>query len=379
MRIAVVNQEAEGGATVIAKSLAALLEQGGDQVLYLGPPWKQTTESLLATLEEFAPDVVHLHCFFNAYPYSALEPLGRRHRVVFTVHDLFPTQQLFTACWTCRRYNWCLPCPEVGWRRKLEVFRGRLSKRRSNERFGARLVVPSRWLEERIARTELGRLPIRHIPYGIDVGAFARREGGRERLGIPPTGRVLLFAGNMYSPQDHRKGLPDLLAAMAEIRAAVPEVRLVVAGQVYEIDVSSDVLVLGSLGLERMPDVFSAADVFVNPTRGETGGITNMEAAACGVPVVSTGVTAVPEYVEHGRTGLLVPIGDRAALVRAMTSILCDPERARSVGREGKRLARECFDVCAMVGRYRLRGHDGRRSRRPDRRQPAGWSRRRRT
>jgi glycosyltransferase involved in cell wall biosynthesis len=353
MRIALVHQQAEGGATVIARSLAERLRQGGVETLYLGPPPGQPGEQLFEQLDHFRPDVVHLHCFFNTYGYAILEPLAQRYPILFTVHDLFPMNQHFTACWSCRRFRFCLPCPQVGPVKGLRIFRQRLAKRRVHRGVQAHLAVPSRWLEERLRATELGRLPVHHVPYGIDLEVFRRREQARERLGLPGDARILLFAGNMYTPEDDRKGLPDVLAVLDGIRQQVPGTLLVVIGQVYGVDPREDMRVFGSLEAERMPDAFSAADVFVNPTRGETGGITNMEAAACGAAVVSTRATAVPEYVAEGRNGLLVPLGDRPALARAVVELLSDAERARAMGAEGVRLAHERFGLDTMTRRYR--------------------------
>jgi len=73
----------------------------------------------------------------------------------------------------------------------------------------------------------------------------------------------------------------------------------------------------------------------------EAFGIVLLEAAMCRRPVVATLVGGVPEVVEHGRTGVLVPYGEQKVLADAVTGLLADPERMKRMGEEGRRLALE--------------------------------------
>ena len=73
---------------------------------------------------------------------------------------------------------------------------------------------------------------------------------------------------------------------------------------------------------------------------------------ACGLPVVATRVGGLPEVLEDGVTGLLVPAADPAALSEAMVKTWNDPGRCDRMGRAGRRRAEECFDVCRMVAGY---------------------------
>jgi glycosyltransferase involved in cell wall biosynthesis len=78
-------------------------------------------------------------------------------------------------------------------------------------------------------------------------------------------------------------------------------------------------------GTPAWVDLWRGADLFVMPTRHEAFGIVFQEAAAAGVPAVGTRIGAVPEIVEDGVTGLLVPAGDRGALVRAVRTLIDHP------------------------------------------------------
>jgi glycosyltransferase involved in cell wall biosynthesis len=102
---------------------------------------------------------------------------------------------------------------------------------------------------------------------------------------------------------------------------------------------------------DDMPDLMAACDVVVLPSRAEALPTALMEAAAAGRPVVATRVGGVPEVVEDGRTGLLVPAGDPHALARALASVLADPVRAAALGDAARALARQRFGIDRQVER----------------------------
>jgi glycosyltransferase involved in cell wall biosynthesis len=93
-----------------------------------------------------------------------------------------------------------------------------------------------------------------------------------------------------------------------------------------------------------MPELYALMDLFVLPSRRESFPRSPMEASAMGVPSIVTDIPGCREVVEHGRNGLLVPLGDVDALVRAILGLLSDPERAKRMGQEGRRIALERFD-----------------------------------
>jgi glycosyltransferase involved in cell wall biosynthesis len=86
------------------------------------------------------------------------------------------------------------------------------------------------------------------------------------------------------------------------------------------------------------------ADVFVLPTRDEAWGIAFQEAAAAGLPAIGTRITAVPEIIEHGVTGLLIPPADSPALVRALDTLLSSADRRRAMGARARAFVAESAD-----------------------------------
>ena len=101
-----------------------------------------------------------------------------------------------------------------------------------------------------------------------------------------------------------------------------------------------------------MADILRASDVFVLSSRWEGNPMSVMEAMAAGLPVVSTGVGGVPELVQHGATGLLVPAGDAHALAEAMVQIGRKATLRAAMGEVARQTALERFDVRAMSGAY---------------------------
>jgi glycosyltransferase involved in cell wall biosynthesis len=100
------------------------------------------------------------------------------------------------------------------------------------------------------------------------------------------------------------------------------------------------------LGERRdMPELFAASDLVVLPSLSEALPTVLMEAAAMGKPVVATQVGGTPEIVRHELTGLLVSPADPAALAQAVSALLLDPERARSMGEAARTLAVERFGI----------------------------------
>lgn len=185
--------------------------------------------------------------------------------------------------------------------------------------------------------------------HGVDrqridvVGYFARLpESEVPRVAAP---RDILFAGRLTSP----KGAHHLVAAFVQIAARFPESRLVLAGGAPEPGVlaaaaragcADRIVVPGWLSGAALAALFAEAAVFVLPSLWpEPFGIAALDAQARGIPVVASAVGGLPEWIEHGVTGVLVPPGDPAALTEALAGILADPAAARLLGERGRERA----------------------------------------
>jgi L-malate glycosyltransferase len=163
----------------------------------------------------------------------------------------------------------------------------------------------------------------------------AERAAVRAELGIDPDALVVGTVANLRV----QKAYPDLLAAALEVVERLPDVRFVAVGQgplEAEIRALHDRLGLGErlLLLGLRPDavrVMGACDVFVLTSHWEGLGVAVMEALALGLPVVATAVGGVPEVVQHGREGLLVPPGRPNEIAAALLAVLTDGELRRTM------------------------------------------------
>jgi glycosyltransferase involved in cell wall biosynthesis len=185
----------------------------------------------------------------------------------------------------------------------------------------------------------------RTIPYGVDTEAFAPRDGSsvRERLGVPPSALFVLAVGRLVE----KKGFADLVSAAA----AVPDVRVVVAGEgdlrpsleEQARRLGAPVSFTGALDRATVAEALAAADVVAVPSvvdgAGNVDGLPNvlLEALAAGRPVVATRVAGIPDVVEHAANGLLVAPRKPDELAAALALLGREPQTRARLGHEARR------------------------------------------
>jgi glycosyltransferase involved in cell wall biosynthesis len=167
-----------------------------------------------------------------------------------------------------------------------------------------------------------------------------------------------------------RKGHRVLFRALPAILSSCPEARFVLFGQGPLEEALRREAAAAGLGeavrfagfREDLPSLLGALDLVVHPALMEGLGVSLLQAAAAGVPVVGSDAGGIPEAVLHGVTGLVVPPGDAEALAGAVSSLLLDPARRAAMGEAGRRRVRDEFSAEAMVARYlRIYGELARR------------------
>jgi starch synthase len=186
------------------------------------------------------------------------------------------------------------------------------------------------------------------------------------RFGVDPARPIVAFVGRIT----RQKGVGHLLAAAhhidhgaqlllcagaadtseieAEARAAVAELSAARPGVIWVPDM---------LPIEDIRQVLSAANVFVCPSVYEPLGIVNLEAMACGTAVVASAVGGIPEVVDDGVTGLLVPYDEQdpdafqRGLAQSVNELLADPHRVAAMGQAGRARAITEFSWSAVADR----------------------------
>jgi starch synthase len=198
------------------------------------------------------------------------------------------------------------------------------------------------------------------IRNGIDTDEYHRDPGTDvlERHGVDPDRPSVVFVGRIT----RQKGVPVLLRAAADLdpRAQLvlcagapdtPELLAEVAELVDSLRARRDgvVWLSGMLTKPEVIQLLSHASLFACPSVYEPLGIVNLEAMACGAAVVASRVGGIPEVVDDGVTGLLVPPDDPKALAGAMNTVLADPDRGAAMGRAGRDRAVAQFGWSAVA------------------------------
>ena len=283
---------------------------------------KRATERLVRRLDALQPDVVHLHNVHGYYlNYEVLFRWLQRAdcKVVWTLHDCWP----FTGHCTyfdfigCDRWkSGCHDCPQLrAYPRSLFVDRTRRNYELKRELFtslGDRLtLVPvSHWLEELVKESFFKGTAVQTIYNGIDTNVF------RPRGNKPARDYVLGVA----SPWCERKGFNDFIALRSELPA---DVDIVLVGLTRK---QVEALPDGIVGIERtqnvdqLAELYSGATLFANPTYEDNFPTTNLEAMACGTPVVTYRTGGSPEAVTS-ETGFVVDKGNIKAIADVLQAV----------------------------------------------------------
>jgi len=221
-----------------------------------------------------------------------------------------------------------------------------------------RLICLTRFEIGEYARARIGR-PSHYvvIPNGIDIDSFRGRRGDREALreslDLSKTGLVFISVGRLVPI----KGFVDLIRAVRlVVDAGYPIVLLLLGEGELREDLEAEAR---RLGIEKnirflgwrddVPELMDAADAFVLASHNEGLGLVLVEAMSKGLPVVATRVGGIPDVVQDGATGHLVPPESPNALSQAMLKLIEDPWERKRMGEAGRRRADSRFSIDATV------------------------------
>ena len=192
------------------------------------------------------------------------------------------------------------------------------------------------------------------IHYGLDELPTAPSEVTPQEANVPAEAPLVLAIGRLIEQKDHA----TLLHAFARVHRSHPDARLAILGW-GPLEAQTKALV-EQLGLGQVASItgrveprdwLARADVFVHTSRWEGFGIVLLEAMLSALPVVATGVSAVPEIVVDGETGFLAPAGDAVAVADALARLLDDADLRQALGESGLRRAQVEFSVEQMTER----------------------------
>jgi phosphatidylinositol alpha-1,6-mannosyltransferase len=195
----------------------------------------------------------------------------------------------------------------------------------------------------------------RLLPWGLDPEFESRVAASAPIVpppGFPQTGPVVLTVGRWDSAEKY-KGADTLIAALPRVAQAAPGVSLVLVGDgndrprleklARDLGVADRTHFLSALTPEQLFSCYASCDLFALPSRGEGFGLVFLEAMALAKPVIGGAHGGIPDIVEDGITGLLVPHGDAERLAQALQTFLTDPRRAAEIGGRGRNRVAEKY------------------------------------
>lgn len=285
---------------------------------------RRATRDFLKTLDGIKPDVVHLHNIHDHYlNYNLLFAYLAKNNipVVWTQHDQWATTGhcMYNLCGCELWKEECHDCPLSKWYSLDCSRRNHQLKKKLLADIPSLTIVPvSNWLGDNIRQSHLKNRLIQVIHNGIDIQTFSPQPtNAHERYCIDKNKKIVLGVAAVW---DARKGLNDFYA-LAQ-RLPKDEYAIVIVGQleakamVVE-DGCQMVFVNRTQNALELVQLYSSASVFVNPTYQDNYPTTNLEAMACGTPVITYRTGGSPEAVDEA-TGAVVGQGDISGLQEAV-------------------------------------------------------------
>ena len=321
---------------------------------------RRATRRLIARLEEFVPDVIHLHNLHGYYIDSRLlfDYIRRSGcRVVWTLHDgwtLTGHCALFSAIGCNGWESGCERCHHIGEYPRC-VTKGHTARNFALKRLTfsgverLRIVTPSQWLGGLVKRSYLGDYEMTVIPNGVDLDRFKPRENDvKARLGIEGRTMLLGVASKWLSV----KGLDDFVA-LAQLLGEEYAIVMVGVDERLRQRLPGRIIALPHTeSVEELAELYTAADLLLNLSREESFGLVSLEALACGTPVLTYDCTAAPEVLRRHAGECDCGIIVRAAEGVTAVAVAIEAGQWREITAEQCTLQAAGYSAKALYARY---------------------------
>lgn len=318
----------------------------------------RATQMFVEEIKRIQPDIINIH---NIHGYYAnmevlLEYLATTNiPVVWTLHDCWNftghcaffdyagCERWKTHCHHCHRKkgypsSYIFDSSSKNYEKKKTLF-GRMHN--------LHFVTPSQWLADLTKESFLSQFPVHVINNGLDLSVFkpVYNEKTKNKLGLISDQKVILGVASVWHK---RKGLDDFV----QLAKALPEHKVVLVGltekQVQELP-QAMIGVTRTENTRGLAELYSMADVFVNPTYADNFPTTNIEALACGTPVITYRTGGSPESVSE-KTGLIVEKGNIESLVISVKQILSSDREKNRI--ECRKRAEQLYDQNKLFQDY---------------------------
>jgi len=288
---------------------------------------RRSTARLIKKIKEISPDIIHLHNIHGYYinVFQLFEYIKMSNKkIIWTLHDCWAftghcahfeyidCNKWQAVCYSCPQKNrypksWLFDNSPYNFKKKKELF-----TRIKN----LTVVVPSDWLADLVKQSFLKEYPVEVIRNGIDLDIFKPRENSfRQRYGLERK-FIILGVANIW---DGRKGIKYFYELEKFLKD--DEAIVLVGRNKDHIKHTEKIIKIGRTeNQQELAELYSAADVFVNPTLEDNFPTTNLEALACGTPVITFRSGGSPEAINE-KTGFVIEKGDMVDLLNKIRDI----------------------------------------------------------
>ena len=301
----------------------------------------KATEEFIKKVEEIDPDVIHLHNIHGYYInievlFDYLKEADKP--VIWTLHDCwaFTGHCAYFDYVGCEKWKTgCYDCPEKknypssrlldnskqNYLKKKEIFTGVKNMT---------IITPSNWLAELVRESFLGEYPVKVINNGIDLKIFKPTKSNfREKYNIEDK-FIILGVANVW---DRRKGFNYFIELSKKLKVDEIIVMVGLTEKQKELLPENIIGITRTNDINELVEIYTAADVFVNPTLEDNFPTTNLEALACGTPVITFNTGGSVESIDKS-CGIVVEKGNIVKLIKAINQVRSDrPNEAYCISR----------------------------------------------
>lgn len=309
----------------------------------------------LSVIDKINPDVVHLNWICGGFLSS--EKIKKiKKPIVWTIHDMWPFSGVKHYCEGDKSYidgifsennfldKWT-------WNRKKKAWSGLKDMV---------IVSPSKWLSNEAKLSSLFKnFRIETIPCGIDTNIFRGRDkaSSKTAYNLPVDKKIILF-GAVDPLSGERKGFKLLVGVIQKLLKiyASDDLVLAVFGTAgnNDVDFGLPTYYMGKVTLEEeLAKIYSAADIFVAPSKEDNLPCTVMESMACATPVVAFDIGGMSDMIDHKINGIIVPPFDLDLMAKEIVQILNDNKFRENLSVEARKKVLKEYDINLIVEKYR--------------------------